>query len=62
MTWSPVQYLEYETLSNGGFQLLPDNSLLGDGRASFNDTYRVLAQTGLRRLHFRLAQDQVSAG
>jgi hypothetical protein len=42
-TWTPAQLLEYDTLSGAGFQRLEDNSLLSDGGASFNDTYRVLA-------------------
>lgn len=40
--WSTARYLEYDTANNAGFRLLPDNSLLADGRASFNDRYRIL--------------------
>jgi hypothetical protein len=48
--WSPAQYVEYDTASGAGFQLLPDNSLLADGRGAFNDTYRVVAKTSLKRV------------
>ena len=49
-TWSPAQYIEYDTETNGGFKLLPDNSLLTDGRGSANDTYRVVAKTSLDKV------------
>jgi len=48
--WSVAQYLEYDTAGNGGFQLLPDNSLLSDGGGPFNDTYRVVAKTTLKQV------------
>ncbi|MDQ3624465.1 MAG: DUF1549 and DUF1553 domain-containing protein, partial [Verrucomicrobiota bacterium] len=48
--WTPARYLEYDTSTGAGFQLLPDNSLLSDGRGAFNDTYRVLADTSLRQV------------
>jgi uncharacterized protein DUF1553 len=48
--WSVAQYLEYDTAGNGGFQLLPDNSLLSDGGGPFNDTYRVVAKTKLKQI------------
>jgi len=48
--WTPAKYLEYDTTTGAGFQLLPDNSLLADGRGAFNDTYRVVAQTALQRI------------
>lgn len=40
-TWHPVAWKSYATESNAGFERLPDNSLLSDGRGSFNDTYRL---------------------
>ena len=43
--WTPAKYVEYGTASNASFELLDDNSLLADGRGSFNDTYRVVAKT-----------------
>ena len=46
-TWEPAKYVEYDTASGAGFQLLPDNSLLSDGRGAANDTYRVVARTNL---------------
>jgi hypothetical protein len=48
--WVPATYLEYDTASNAGFRLLPDNSLLADGGASFNDRYRVVASTDLPKV------------
>jgi hypothetical protein len=45
--WSPGEYVEYDTTSNAGFRRLDDNSLLGDGRGSFNDTYRIVVKTPL---------------
>ncbi len=48
--WMPAHYLEYDTASNASFRLLPDNSLLSDGRGSFNDTYRVVASTKLKQV------------
>jgi len=48
--WEPAEYLEFETKSNAGFMRLEDNSLLGDGGAAFNDSYRVLAKTSLPRV------------
>lgn len=54
-TWSNASYAEYDTENNAGFQLLPDNSLLTDGKAGSNDTYRVLAKTDLPQIAaFRL--------
>lgn len=54
-TWTNAQYLEYDTENNGGFQLLPDNSLLSDGKAGPNDTYRIVAKTDLPQIAaFRL--------
>ena len=49
-SWSPVKYVEFDTLANGGLQLLPDNSLLSDGRGSANDTYRVTASSPLKKI------------
>lgn len=43
--WRPVTWTSYATESNAGFERLPDNSLLSDGRGSFNDTYRLAFQT-----------------
>lgn len=48
--WTPAEYLEFDTKSNASFRLLEDNSLLGDGRGSFNDSYRVLARSKLKRI------------
>jgi hypothetical protein len=48
--WTPAQYVEYGTLHNASFRVLDDNSLLSDQRGSFNDTYRVVAKTPLRRV------------
>jgi hypothetical protein len=48
--WKPVQYVEYGTESNAGFDLLEDNSLLSDGRGSGNDTYRLVAKTELKQI------------
>lgn len=48
--WAPATYVEYDTTSNAGFRLLDDNSLLSDRRGTFNDTYRVLAKTSLKRV------------
>ncbi len=48
--WKPIQYVEYGTESNAGFDLLDDNSLLSDGRGSDNDTYRLVAKTDLKQL------------
>jgi hypothetical protein len=48
--WTPTKYLEYDSSTGAGFQLLPDNSLLADGRGTANDTYRVVAQTPLRQI------------
>ncbi len=48
--WSPAAYVEYDTATGAGFQLLPDNSLLADGRGAFNDTYRVVAKTELKQV------------
>jgi mono/diheme cytochrome c family protein len=39
--WRAVSFQEFDTESGAGFTRLPDQSLLSDGRASFNDTYRV---------------------
>jgi hypothetical protein len=48
--WKAVQYVEYGTDSNAGFELLGDNSLLSDGRGSDNDTYRVVIKTELKQV------------
>jgi hypothetical protein len=48
--WTHAQYVEYGTLHNASFRVLDDNSLLSDGRGSFNDTYRVVAKTPLSRV------------
>ncbi|HEX5175603.1 MAG TPA: PSD1 and planctomycete cytochrome C domain-containing protein, partial [Chthoniobacteraceae bacterium] len=48
--WQPVKYNEYDTATGAGFQLLDDNSLLSDGRGAFNDTYRVVARTDLKKI------------
>ena len=48
--WSPAKYLEYDTATGAGFQLLDDNSLLADGRGAFNDTYRVVAGSALKQV------------
>lgn len=48
--WANAQYLEYDTASNAGFQLLPDNSLLSDGKGAANDTYRVVAKSDLPKI------------
>ncbi len=48
--WSAVEYAEYDTASGAGFELLPDGSLLADGRGAFNDTYRVVAKTKLKKV------------
>ena len=50
LQWSPAQYEEYDTASGAGFQLLEDNSLLSDGGGSFNDTYRIVAKTRLKKI------------
>jgi Protein of unknown function (DUF1553)/Protein of unknown function (DUF1549)/Planctomycete cytochrome C len=49
-TWSPAKYVEFDALANGGLQLLPDNSILSDGRGSANDTYRVVASSSLKKI------------
>ncbi|MGB8170026.1 MAG: PSD1 and planctomycete cytochrome C domain-containing protein [Chthoniobacteraceae bacterium] len=48
--WTPAQYVEYDTASGASFELLPDGSLLADGRGAFNDTYRVVAKSGLKQI------------
>jgi len=50
MKWTPASYLDYETATGAGFQLLPDNSLLSDGRGTANDTYRVVALAPLTQV------------
>ena len=50
VVWTPARYAEYDTSSGAGFELLQDNSLLADGRGAFNDTYRIVASTGLKHL------------
>jgi hypothetical protein len=45
--WVRAEYVEFDTESNAGFRLLEDNSLLSDGRGTFNDTYRVVVKTAL---------------
>jgi hypothetical protein len=53
--WKSVQYVEYGTESNAGFELLSDNSLLSDNKGSDNDTYRVVVKTDLKQVAaFRL--------
>ena len=53
--WSNARYTDYDTENNGGFQLLPDNSLLSDGKAGPNDTYRISSKTDLPQIAaFRL--------
>ena len=46
--WQPAQLAEYDTASGAAFELLPDGSLLSDGRGAFNDVYRVVAKTAGR--------------
>ncbi|HTN74881.1 MAG TPA: DUF1549 domain-containing protein, partial [Pirellulaceae bacterium] len=48
--WHPLHYSEYDTKSGAGFERLPDGSLLSDGRGAFNDTYRVVGTTDLKRI------------
>ena len=48
--WEPAKYQEYDTATGAGFRLLPDNSLLADGRGAFNDTYRIVAKTALTQV------------
>jgi len=48
--WTPVEYVEFATKSNAGFQRLDDNSLLSDGGGSFNDTYRIVFRAPLKRV------------
>jgi mono/diheme cytochrome c family protein len=48
--WTPAEYVEYDTTSGAGFQVLQDNSLLSDGRGAFNDTYRVVLRSSLKRV------------
>ena len=50
VTWTPAHYVEYDTAAGAGFELLPDNSLLSDGRGAFNDTYRVVAKIEIKRV------------
>ncbi len=53
--WTNAHYVDYDTENNGGFQLLPDNSLLSDGKAGPNDTYRIVSKTDLPQIAaFRL--------
>jgi hypothetical protein len=47
VVWSAVRYESYVAASNAGFRLLDDNSLLADGRGSFNDTYQIDVTTTL---------------
>lgn len=39
--WKAVSWVDYDTETGAGFVKLEDNSLLSDGKGSFNDTYRV---------------------
>jgi len=48
--WTPAKYVEYDTATGAGFELLKDNSLLSDGRGAFNDTYRIAATTNLKQI------------
>jgi Protein of unknown function (DUF1553)/Protein of unknown function (DUF1549)/Planctomycete cytochrome C len=48
--WTPADYVEYDTASGAGFQLLDDHSLLADGRGASNDTYRIVANTSLKQV------------
>ena len=48
--WTPADYVEYDTASGAGFQLLEDHSLLADGRGAFNDTYRIVASSPLKQI------------
>ncbi|MEI6236067.1 MAG: PSD1 and planctomycete cytochrome C domain-containing protein [Planctomycetota bacterium] len=50
VAWIPAHFSDYDTASGAGFELLPDGSLLSDGRGAFNDTYRVVAKTDLKRV------------
>lgn len=50
LQWSPVEYVDFGTESNASFRRLPDNSLLSDGRGSFNDTYRIKAVSELEKI------------
>ncbi len=49
-TWSPAQYVEFDTASNAGLRRLDDNSILADGGGSFNDSYRIVAKTSLPKV------------
>jgi mono/diheme cytochrome c family protein len=48
--WEPLAYESYLTSANATFKLLPDNSLLTDGKAKGNDDYLVTAKTPLREI------------
>ncbi len=50
LKWQPLEYVAYDTTANAGLKLLPDNSLLADGGGSFNDTYRVVARSSLKKI------------
>ncbi|HSJ03534.1 MAG TPA: DUF1549 and DUF1553 domain-containing protein, partial [Verrucomicrobium sp.] len=50
VNWTTAQYVDYDTAANAGIQLLPDNSLLADGGGSFNDTYRVVVKSPLKKV------------
>jgi hypothetical protein len=50
VSWSPLEYVEYDTQSGAGFKLLDDNSLLTDGKADKKDRYRIVAKTALQEV------------
>jgi hypothetical protein len=49
-TWKAVSLVDYDTATGAGFVKLPDNSLLSDGKGSFNDTYRVSFTSSLEKI------------
>lgn len=48
--WTPARYASYQAASKASFQLLDDNSLLTDGRATANDAYDISAHTPLEQV------------
>lgn len=48
--WKPVELLEFGTSSGAGFEKLPDNSLLSDGRGAPHETYRVKFRAGTQHI------------
>ncbi len=48
--WKAVNLVDYDTATGAGFVKLPDNSLLSDGKGSFNDTYRVSFTSSLGKV------------